>query len=147
MARTGQLAAKAGPKLNWLHGAACGLIVAFATASAILIVGLMVPAIMAILFDRTPGRQVARAMALSGAAFTIFPLWHLWLDGETNTMAADMLMDPTILGSAWLAQGCGWGLCEILPVLLRVAAEISTRKQIETLKAEEKAIQAEWDFN
>lgn len=151
MAKAGVGAAPAGAKPHgrstiWLEGLACGAVMAFAPAAAVLAFVLLAPAVAAALLDSRAGRPVARAVALSGLALSLAPLWHLILDGRTLEAALALLADPTVVGPAWLAGASGWALCELLPVLLRVAADMRATARTAALRAEAGALTQDWDL-
>jgi hypothetical protein len=130
----------------WLQGLGCGALIAFAPGFALLLTVLLAPACSGLLLDRRPGRPIARAVLLAGAAFTLAPAWHLFQSGENIAAATDLLLEPTVLTPAWLAGACGWALCETLPVLLRVAADVRATARIAALQAEARALREAWDL-
>jgi len=136
-----------GGSYGWLQGLVCGAVMAFATPVAVLVGVLLMPALAAILFDKQPGRPVARAVALGGVAFTLAPLWHLIEGGGGVAAALDVLADPAVTAPAWLAGASGWALCELLPVLLRGVASMNAQARLAALEAEEKALRAAWDLD
>ena len=119
---------------------------AFAPALALLTCALMAPSAIAFVLDRKPGRPVARAVALCGAAFTAAPLWHLFQAGATIGGALDRLQAPAVTGAAWLAGACGWALCEVLPVLLRVGSDLGHASRVTALETEARALREAWDL-
>jgi hypothetical protein len=131
---------------NWLSGLACGALLTFATGIALLAGVLLAPAILAAVAESTPGRPVTRAMGLCGAALVLRPVWHLVLAGGTVAAALDVLADPLVIGAAWLAGLCGWALCELVPVAMRIISDLRTSARIGALVAEEAALRAEWDL-
>jgi hypothetical protein len=130
----------------WLQGLACGALLTFAPAFALLLGVLLAPALVAVLLDRRPGQPVARAVFLAGTAFALAPAWHLFAGGPSLGAALDLLQEPPVLAPAWLAGACGWALCEILPMLLRIAAETRAAARVAALKAEAKALRETWDL-
>jgi hypothetical protein len=139
-------AAGGGGSVPWLLGMVCGAILAFATPSAILGGVLLAPGILAAVFDTHRKRPMARVVVLSCTGFAIGPIWHLNAMGGVTSQAVEMLLDPAVLCPAWLAGACGWGMCEVLPLVLRGAAERAAVARIAALKAEAKAIRDEWDL-
>ena len=135
-----------GGSFSWLQGLVCGAVLAFATPVALLAGVLLAPCIVAAVLDSRPGRPVARTVALAGLSLTLAPLWHLVMNGRTMDEAVALVIDPAVTGPAWLAAACGWALCEILPVLLRVAADLRAAARLSMLQAEEKALRETWDF-
>jgi hypothetical protein len=130
----------------WLQGLACGALLAFAPSFALLLTVLLAPACVGVLLDRRPGRPIARAVLLAGAAFSLAPAWRLFEGGRNVAAATDLLLDPAILAPAWVAGACGWALCETLPVLLRVAADVRATSRIAALQAEARALREAWDL-
>ena len=132
--------------MQWLLGVACGAILAFATPTAILGGVLLAPAILTAVFDTQPRRPVTRVVFVASAGFAFGPIWHLNAMGGVTSQALEMLYDPAVLCPAWIAGACGWGACELLPLLLRMVAERAAVTRIAALQAEAKAIQADWDL-
>jgi len=64
--------------LAWLQGLVVGALVALATSTALLLAVLLAPAMVAFIFDRAPGRPVARSVALCGMAACVGPELALW---------------------------------------------------------------------
>jgi hypothetical protein len=125
---------------------ACGAILAFATPTAILGGVLLAPGILAAVFDTQKNRPMARVVGISCAGFAIGPVWHLNTMGGATPQALEMLYDPSVLCPAWMAGACGWGVCELLPLLLRLAAERAAVARIAALQAEAHALHQEWDL-
>jgi hypothetical protein len=130
----------------WLQGLACGAMLAFAPSLALLLGVLLAPAMVGMVLDRRAGRPVARAVFFTGAAFTLAPVWHLYQGGANMAAAMDLLSAPAVLAPAWLAGASGWALCEVLPVILRGAADMNATTRIAALKLEAKALSETWDL-
>jgi hypothetical protein len=135
-ARTGRGGRARGGQ-SWLQGL---------PAFALLLGVLLVPALVGVLLDRRPGRPVARAVFLAGAAFALAPAWRLFEGGDNLSAALDLLQDPRVLAPAWLAGATGWALCEILPMLLRVASDARAAARTAALQAEIEALREAWDL-
>jgi hypothetical protein len=131
---------------SWLQGLACGALLTFAPAFALLLGVLLAPALVGVLLDRRPGRPVARAVFLAGAAFTLAPAWRLFEGGQSLNAAMDLLQELRVLVPAWFAGASGWAMCEILPMLLRVASDTRAASRIAALKTEAKALRDAWDL-
>jgi len=130
----------------WLQGMICGAVLTFATPSAFLAGVLLLPALVTLVIDRAPARKMTRAVALACSAFAYAPLWQLWVDGETMGLALKQILDPSVVCPAWLAGAFAWGVCEILPVGLRIMAEIRAKSRLAALRAEAEALRAAWDL-
>jgi hypothetical protein len=138
---------KGGGSLPWLLGVACGAAMAFATPSALLGGVLLAPAWLTAVFDAESKRPVTRVVFVSAAGFTFGPLWHLNMGGASTAQALDMLTDPAVLCPAWLAGACGWAVCEVLPLLLRLAAERHAAARMAALLEEARQIRETWDLD
>jgi hypothetical protein len=148
------MAAKAGGKAKrapagsgmWLQGMICGGVLAFATPCALLGAVLMAPGVISLVVERGPHRPVTRAVSLACLSFTLAPLWHLFMDGQSMMAALEMLANPAVLCPAWLAGAVGWALCELLPMALRITAALRAKARIDALRAEETALRETWDL-
>ena len=132
--------------MTWLLGVACGVVVCFATPSALLAGVLLAPAIVAALFDSQAGRPMARVVLVSGGGMTFPPLWHLNMAHPSIGLALDMLSDPGVLCPAWLAAASGWAVCESLPIVLQAAANRRAVSTIAALQDEAERLKAQWDL-
>jgi hypothetical protein len=132
---------------TWLQGLACGALLAFAPSFALLLTVLLAPAIAALVLERRPQRPVTRAVLLASGAFTLGPVWRLFVGGQSLAAALDLLADPVVIALAWLAGACGWALCVVLPVLLQAASDARAAARIAALKAEAEALRAAWDLS
>ena len=137
---------KGGGSMPWLLGVVCGAVMTFATSSALLAGVLLAPAWLTAVFDADQRRPVTRVVFVSAAGLTIGPLWHLNTGGASVGQALDLLADPAVLCPAWLAGACGWAVCELLPLLLRLAAERQAATRMAGLLAQARQIREEWDL-
>lgn len=131
-------------KAIWLQGLACGAAVALATPCTVLAGLLLAPGLGVLLLERETGRPTARATLLCGAAMAIGPVASLWrIDagvGGALTLAADV----GVLGGCWAAQGAGWLVAQLAPVLIRLALEAHATTNVLRLKLERARYEAEW---
>lgn len=130
----------------WLQGLACGAVLVVAPAALLLAAVLLLPAAITLALDRTPGRRLSRAVLLAGAAFTLEPVWRLWVAGGEVAAALDLIGDPAVLLPAWLAGALAWALCELLPVALRAWWDWRAAAEVAALKAERERIRQAWDL-
>lgn len=131
----------------WLQGMICGAVLTFATPSAFLAATLLLPALITLIFERGPSRKMSRAVALACSSFAYAPLWQLWADGETMPAALKQITDLNVVCPAWIAGAFAWGICEILPVGLRITAELQAKARLAALRAEEANLRATWDLD
>ena len=133
--------------LLWLHGLLCGALAALALPTAVLAAGLLGPAVAAFAMDAAPGRPVGRSVLLLGAAGSLRAFFALWNGGHSLPLAIGMLLDPQIVGIAWLASAAGWVTAESFPVLVQVAMEVLAASRAARLRAEIAKHEEAWKEN
>jgi p-aminobenzoyl-glutamate transporter AbgT len=130
----------------WLQGLGCGAVVALMPAMAALLGVLLLPSLLAVLYDRQGGHPVARTVFLAGAAAAVSPGFALWSAGNTMEAALALLGDLRVVGIAWSLAAGGWILAELAPVVALVVLEAFTRTRAMQLRAERERLVAEWGF-
>lgn len=105
---------------------------------------LLLPGLLALILDRTPGCGVARAILLFQGAACVHPFMNAWyrcagIDGCMNYLAEW----PAVL-QAWLAAGAAWTAVQILPLGLKVLDDYRLRYRRSVLIARREALIAEW---
>ncbi|HTI84479.1 MAG TPA: hypothetical protein VL614_28845 [Acetobacteraceae bacterium] len=130
--------------LVWLQGLLCGALATLATPTALLLGVLLGPALLAVTFDSEPGRPVGRSVALFSMAASVRPLKTLWLSGHTMQVAAGLVGDLQVVGTAWSAAAAGWLLAQILPIAVRTVLEALGLARSAQLKAERARLVSEW---
>ena len=146
MAGKAPKAGKQGGKgLIWLQGLACGACFAVAPTACLLLTVLLAPAIVALLFDRTQGRAIGRAVLLCAAAACVEPLVVFWrMGGQDAAMGFALLGEPATFGLAWAAGAAGWLLAHILPVGVRGVLEAASLSHAARLRAERERLVRAW---
>ena len=132
--------------LAWLQGLGCGAVVALVPAMALLLGVLLLPGLLAVLYDRQPGRPVARTVLMCGTAAAIAPVLALWGAGTTIDACVGLLGDLRVTGTAWSAAAIGWILAELAPVVALVALEAITAARTARLREARDKLAAEWGF-
>lgn len=145
MARKSGVAKEKGRGIVWMQGLACGACIAVAPAACALLAGLLAPAILVLLFERTPGRPVARAVLLCGAAACVGPLMTSWQIGPSTGLA--LLSDPGVFGTAWAACAAGWLLSQLLPIGVRGILEAASLSRSARLRAERDRLLKAWGLD
>jgi hypothetical protein len=128
----------------WLQGLACGALLAFAPAMALLLGVLLAPAIACFAADMEQGRGATRSVAIACVAGALSPAWHLWLAGNAFGVAITLLCDPLTLVLAWGAGACAWALCQVVPALLQSLWSVRETLRTHKIEAEMKRIREEW---
>jgi hypothetical protein len=133
--------------LVWVQGLLCGALVTLATPTALLVAVLLAPALVALAFDRAPGRPIARSVALCGLAACVDPVRTLWAAGHDLPTAVALLADLTVLGIAWTAGAAGWLLAELSPIGVRAALEALSLTRAAKLRSARARLVDEWGFS
>jgi hypothetical protein len=133
--------------LVWLQGLGCGAVVALVPAMALLLGVLLLPGVLAVLYDRQGGRPVARTVLLCGTAASVSPTLALWGAGNAMDAGLALLGDLRVVGTAWSAAAAGWLLAELAPVVTLVVLEAVTQTRAARLRAEREKLVAEWGFD
>src|SRR5574340_1529437 len=92
----------------WLQGLLCGIAATVVPGPALLAGLLLAPGLLALLFDQSSGKPMARAVLLCGLAAAVPSLAALWHQGASIGAAFTLLGDPSVLGAAWACGAGGW---------------------------------------
>jgi hypothetical protein len=130
----------------WLQGLGCGAVVALVPAMALLLGVLLLPGVLAVLYDRQGGRPVARTVLLCGAAAAVAPMIALWGAGNNMDACLVLLGDLRVVGTAWSTEAAGWILAELAPVAVLVVLEAITQTHATKLRSAREKLVAEWGF-
>lgn len=130
--------------LIWLQGLLCGALVTLATPTALLLGVLLAPALLAIVFDRQPGRPRARSIGLCSMAAAVDPLRSLWIGGHGMATAMGLVSNLQTVATAWCAAAVGWLLAECAPVAVRGALEAVSLARTARLRAERARLVDAW---
>ena len=135
---------KSAKSWTWLQGIVCGIVVAIAPGTAVLLAILAAPA-LGMLATSSPRHETpVRAMLLASAASTIMPLRLLWEQGGTFATALDLLTDPSRPLLSWVACGLAWLACHIVEVVMRFTGQLRTNGSAKSLAQERTALLREW---
>ena len=134
------------PPVVWVQGLLCGGALALATSASLLVGVLLAPGLAALAIDRTPGKPVARAILLYGAAGAATPFAAFWRRGQDFAAGIDLLTDPTALALAWTAAAFGWLLAEAAPLAVRLVLEARSLARTASLREARREWEEEWDL-
>jgi hypothetical protein len=132
--------------LTWLQGLLCGALATLATSTALLAAVLLLPAIVAGVLDRQPGKPIARSVGLFGLCGVIGPVRSLWAAGHTIEAATTLAADVDNLMLAWGGAVAGWLLAEIAPVVVRAVLEANALSRTARLTAKRAEYELAWGF-
>ncbi len=133
--------------LIWAQGLACGGLLAFAPALALLATALLWPIGLALVMDKAPGRPVARGVALCAAAAAMGPIRSAWSGGLALEASLALATDLRVLAGTWCAAAAGWLLSELAPFAARAALDGASAARAARLRAERERLRARfaWD--
>lgn len=133
-----------GRSFVWVQGLLCGALATLATPLAVLLAFLLAPGIIASFLDRSPGRPVARAVLLFGAAASVAPAKQLWEGGMSMPACIQIMTDPIVFGTAWAAAAAGWMVAEVAPIIVEIA--LTSARKLRAAKLEETRVKfsEEW---
>jgi hypothetical protein len=121
-----------------------GGLIAMSPDIALPLTVLLVPGLLALIVDRTPGCSVALAIVLFQGAACVRPVMDAWYRCEGIDGCMSYLADwPTVL-RVWLAAGAAWVLAQTLPLGLKILDDYRIRYRRAVLVARREALAAEW---
>ena len=144
--RNARPAAGAG-SLIWAQGLACGGVLAFAPALAVLLAALFWPTVVAFARDGSLGRPNARCVALCTAAASVGPARSAWLGGFGLDAVLVLATDWHVLATAWCAAAGGWLLADLAPLAAGAALEMAAKARAARLRAERTRLRALWGWD
>ncbi|WP_428539246.1 hypothetical protein [Rhodopila sp.] len=127
-----------------LLGLAAGALIALSPDIALPATLLLLPGLLALVLDRTPGCGVARAILLFQAAACVRPLVNSWYRCAGIDGCMGYLADWHTILRSWLAAAAAWLVTQILPLGLKAADDYRLRSRRSTLLAKRQALVAEW---
>ena len=127
-----------------LIGLASGGLIALSPDIALPLIVLLLPGLLALIFDRSPGCGLARAILLFQAAACVHPVMDAWYRCAGVDGCMDYLAEwPTVL-RVWLVAAAAWVAAQVLPLGLTVLNDYRLHYRRSVLAARREAIVAEW---
>lgn len=130
-----------------LLGIAGGGLIALSPDIALPFALLLLPGILGLVLDRSPGCGVARAMLLFQAAASVHPALDAWYRCAGIDGCMTFLMDGPMVLRVWLAAGAGWLLAQTIPLALKVLEDYRLAKHRAHLQAKRQALVEEWGLD
>jgi hypothetical protein len=123
---------------------ASGALIALSPDIALPLVILMLPGLLALVLDRSPGCGVARAILLFQGAACVHPVIKAWYNCSGIDGCMSYLADWHSILPVWLAAATAWVLTQLLPVGLKLLDDYRMRYRIAALVERRKALIEEW---
>jgi len=127
-----------------LLGLCGGGLIALSPDIALPLVILLLPGILALILDRSPGCGVARAVLLFQGAACIHPVMGAWYSCAGIDGCMGYLTEFQSILPVWLAAAGAWVLTQILPLGLKLLDDYRMRHRSTALIARRKALVEEW---
>jgi hypothetical protein len=121
-----------------------GGLIALSPDIALPLAVLLLPGLIALTLDRSPGCGVARAMLLFQGAACVHPAMKAWYGCAGIDGCMSYLAEWRSVLTAWLAAAAAWTLSQILPLGLRMLEDYRTRLRSAFLVARRQALVEEW---
>jgi hypothetical protein len=123
---------------------AIAALIAMSPDLAVPVVFLLLPSLVTLLIDRTPGLGLARAMLLFQATVCIGPVQHAYYDCSGLSACMTRICTPMTVLIAWVAAACAWALTEVAPIGLRLLEDVRLRARRVDLQKQRADLVAEW---
>lgn len=127
-----------------LLGLSGGSLIALSPDLAIPLIVLLLPGLVTLLIDPTPGLALARAMLLFQAAACVYPVTDAWYRCAGIHSCLSYLGDPVTIMRVWLAAAAAWLVAQVLPIGLKMLEDHRLRLQRSLLESRRAALMAEW---
>jgi hypothetical protein len=141
-------ATKLGSGLNGLLilllATGAGGLIAMSPDIALPMAVLVLPGLLALIIDRSPGCGVARTILLFQAAACVHPVVGAWYRCAGIDRCMNYLTDWSTVVRVWLAAAAAWVLAQILPIALKVLDDYRLSYRRASLSARRETLVDEW---
>ena len=121
-----------------------GGLIALSPDIALPLAVLLLPGLIALMFDRSHGCGVARAILLFQGAACVHPVMGAWYRCAGIDGCMGYLADWQSILPAWLAAAAGWTMSQVLPLGLKMLDDYRLRHRGAALIARRQALVEEW---
>ncbi|MBS27695.1 MAG: hypothetical protein CL566_02040 [Alphaproteobacteria bacterium] len=104
----------------------------------------MVPAMVAFIIDREPGRNAALAVTVTNAAGVTPFIIDLVLNRPTLNRAMVMLSDVFVIAVIYGTAGIGWLLVLSMPKVAAVYLSVTNETKVQMMRREQRRLVEEW---
>lgn len=121
-----------------------GGLIALSPDIALPLAVLLLPGLLALIVDRTPGCGIARAIVLFQGAACVHPVMDAWYRcaGIDGCMA--YLAEWPTITRVWLAAAAAWVIAQSLPLALKALDDYRLRYRRKLLLARRESLVEEW---
>jgi hypothetical protein len=121
-----------------------GALVALSPDIALPVAILLLPGLLALVLDRSPGCGVARAILLFQLAASVHPVMDAWYSCSGIDGCMSYLGDWQSILPVWLAAAGAWVLTQVLPMGLKLLNDYRLRHRSAALVERRKTLVEEW---
>ncbi len=125
-------------------GLAGGGLMALSPDIAVPLTVLMLPGLVTLLLDRSPGSALARAVLLFEGAASVNPIVQAWYRCSGIHDCMQRLCSPTLILRVWLAACLAFLVAQILPIGLKLLEDHRLRIRRAVLQERRAALIEEW---
>lgn len=127
-----------------LIAAFCAVLLVTALPTALMLALALLPAVVAMVTDRSPARSATISLGAMNLAGTWPFLLKLWTTGHTVVNAMQIILDPTAWLVIYAAAGVGWLLYVSFPALVAACMAIFAGRRLTQLRVQQKQLVEEW---
>ncbi len=121
-----------------------GGLIALSPDIALPLAVLLLPGLIALMFDRSHGCGVARAILLFQGAACVHPVMGAWYRCAGIDGCMSYLAEWQSILTAWLAAAAAWTMSQVLPMCLKMLDDYRLRHRGAALAAKRQALVEEW---
>lgn len=125
-------------------GLAVFALMLFATPAFIILVVGMVPALVATIVDREPGRNATIAVSATNLAGVVPFVIELVVERASMADAIAMATDLFVVAMMYGAAAIGWVLVLGMPKVAAVYIAVTTQARIQSMRREQQLLVEEW---
>ncbi len=124
-----------------------GALMALASDLAIPVVVLMLPGLVTLLLDRSPGLTLARAMLVFQGIVAVGPVHQAYYACSGLHACLERVCRPMTVVIVWLAAAGAWALSEMVPIGLHMLNDVRLRARRAELQKQRADLVAEWGLS
>ena len=121
-----------------------GVLMALASDLAIPVLVLLLPGLVTLLLDRSPGMTLARAMLVFQGIVVVGAVHQAYYACSGLQQCLARICQPMTVVTAWLAAAGAWALSEMVPIGLHMLDDVRLRARRADLQKQRADLVAEW---